>query len=764
MSINSFTLLRNVGQYDNVSAGAQIPLTKFSLVYAENGRGKTTIAAILRSLSTGEPKLINERKRLGAQHDPHIVLDCSGGQVSFQNGAWTAPKPDINIFDDAFVSANVCSGIEIETAHRQNLHELILGAQGVALNGVLQGHVTKIEEHNRKLRAKESAIPASSLGPFTVAKFCDLKPDADIEKKVKEAEQRLSAAQSADAIRQRAEFRSLALPNFDPDEIERVLASDLPGLEAAAAAQVQAHLRKIGRGSEAWIAEGMPRISEASKEADREVCPFCVQDLQGSPMIAHYQSYFSKAYANLKTTINETGKGINQVHGGDVPTAFERSIREAIQNCAFWKGFTEIPEVEIDTAAISRTWTAAREAVLTVLRSKAAAPLEPLSLSEDARAAISAYEVEQKEIQKISSSLQDANKRIAVVKEQAASANVPVLNSDLEKLKAQKVRYEPTMVPLCDDCIAEKAAKKATEALRAQAREALDTYRQTIFPTYETAINAYLARFNAGFRLSSVTSVNNRAGSSASYSVLINEQSVSLTSEDGPSFRTALSAGDRNTLALAFFFASLELDPNRAQQIVVIDDPMTSLDEHRSLATVQQIKVLYGLANQVIVLSHSKPFLCALWQNADAAIRSALRIGRANSGSNLSIWNVNDDCITEHDHRYALVTDYLAAGDPTVERSVAAALRPILEAFMRVAYPSVFPPGMLLGQFIGLCRQRHGGGSEILSVADADELRALLDYANLFHHDTNSAWQTEAINDAELVNFASRTLLFASRG
>jgi hypothetical protein len=50
-----------------------------------------------------------------------------------------------------------------------------------------------------------------------------------------------------------------------------------------------------------------------------------------------------------------------------------------------------------------------------------------------------------------------------------------------------------------------------------------------------------------------------------------------------------------------------------------------------------------------------------------------------------------------------------------------------------------------------------------LSVADRTELRALLDYANRFHHDTNPAWETAAINDQELVGFATRTLRFAAR-
>lgn len=51
----------------------------------------------------------------------------------------------------------------------------------------------------------------------------------------------------------------------------------------------------------------------------------------------------------------------------------------------------------------------------------------------------------------------------------------------------------------------------------------------------------------------------------------------------------------------------------------------------------------------------------------------------------------------------------------------------------------------------------------ILSQADIVELRDILDYANKFHHDTNPAYETEAINDQELAHFCDRTLRFARR-
>lgn len=106
--------------------------------------------------------------------------------------------------------------------------------------------------------------------------------------------------------------------------------------------------------------------------------------------------------------------------------------------------------------------------------------------------------------------------------------------------------------------------------------------------------------------------------------------------------------------------------------------------------------------SQVIVLSHSKPFLCQLWEGADAADRQAITIRRDAIGSTFALWDVNQDCITEHDRRHALVAAYLQVADPATERHVAAALRHILEAFMRVAYPATFAPGLLLGPFLGI--------------------------------------------------------------
>ncbi|HHW14408.1 MAG TPA: AAA family ATPase [Firmicutes bacterium] len=766
--INKLKLIRNIGQFDSVDGSATTTLARLTLVYAENGRGKTTLAAVFRSLATGDPVPITERRRLSAQKHPHIVLDCDGGPppAVFENGAWNRVLANMVVFDDVFVDQNVYSGLAVEAEHRQNLHELILGAQGVALNRQLQQLISRIEEHNTELRRKAAAVPAAERGALSVDEFCALAARADIDEVIQATERALAAAHNQDAVRNTPLFDTLNLPVFDIAAIDGVLQEDMPSLDAAAAARVQAHVASLGQGGETWISEGMRLLPQSATGASTGTCPFCAQDLAGSSVIAHYRAYFSAAYADLKRRVSEALEGINRTHGGDAPAAFERAVRVVIERRQFWSRFCDVPELQIDTAIIVRDWNAAREAVARELGAKQGAPLERMRLTQDAREALKVYEAHRQRIAALGKALIEANNAIRVVKEQAAAANPQAIAADLARLRATKARHIPDIARLCDDYLAEKAAKAQTEQQRDQARAALDQYRTTVFPAYQTSVNLYLQRFNAGFRLDSVTSTNTRGGPACTYSVVINDTAVSVAggtpSAGEPSFRNTLSAGDRNTLALAFFFALLDQDQGLANKVVVIDDPISSLDDHRSLTTVQETRRLAERAGQVIVLSHNKPFLCRIWEGADRCTRAALQLVRDGGGSSICSWDVEQDCITEHDRRHAMLREYLATGSGN-SREVARSIRLHLEAFLRVACPEYFPPGMMLGPFHNRCLQRVGTPQQILDADATRELGDLKEYANRFHHDTNPAWETEVINDAELRGFVQRTLGFMRR-
>jgi wobble nucleotide-excising tRNase len=765
--INRLQLIRNIGQFDSVTGLASHALAQLTLIYAENARGKTTLAAILRSLGANNPVPIVERSRLGAAHPPHIVLDCAGGPPAvFQDGAWSRSLDNIVVFDDEFVDQNVYSGLVVDSEHRQRLHELILGAQGIALNQRLQALVSRIEEHNGELRAKGNTIPAGERGAFSVDEFCNLPARADIDNAIQAAKRNVTAAREQDFVRNTAEFVSIGLPAVDIATIESVLQRDLPALDVHAAALVQEHLTRIGQGGEAWVADGLARSSRTDATGTSDICPFCAQDLAASPVIQHYRAYFSNAYEHLKQSVTEVVATNRQTHGGDIPAAFERAVRVAVERRQFWARFCDVPEITLDTAVIVRDWRVAIEAVAVVLAAKQAAPLDRVILSAEARTAVDTYEGHRAAIAVLNDELQRANAAVRIVKEQVVSANPMALASDLVRLKAIKARHTPSTNALCQAYLDEKVAKAATEVLRDQVRAELDQYRTTVFPSYQAAINIYLQRFSANFRLDRMTSTNTRGGSACTYSVTINNASIPISgttaSPGTPSFRNTLSAGDRNTLALAFFFASLDQDPLLASKIVVIDDPMTSLDEHRSLTTVQEVRNLVRRVQQVIALSHSKAFLCAIWQYANRQDCIPLAVSGTATGSTISSWAIADDSVTEYDRQYQRLREY-QPGNPTCSRLVAQDLRHVLEGFLRRCCPAHFRPGEVLGDLRRRIREQPAGSPPILSPAAVTELDAICEYANRFHHNSNPAWETERVNETELRGWVDRVLAFVSK-
>ncbi|MCH8950453.1 MAG: AAA family ATPase, partial [Chloroflexi bacterium] len=186
--INKLRLIRNIGPFDYVDQGANLELGRLTLIYAENGRGKTMLADILRSLATGDPVPIIGRRRLDALESPHVVVECAGGPPAvFENGSWNRRFPNMVVFDDAFVEQNVYSGLSVEAGHRQNLHEFILGAQAVSLSRRIEELIERRERHITALHTKSEAIPQGERGSLSVDDFCALEPRDNIDAAIREA-------------------------------------------------------------------------------------------------------------------------------------------------------------------------------------------------------------------------------------------------------------------------------------------------------------------------------------------------------------------------------------------------------------------------------------------------------------------------------------------------------------------------------------------------------------------------------------------------
>ena len=132
MFLKKITTIKNVGRFKaaRISGGEY---DRFTLIYGRNGRGKTTLCAILRSLQRNDPKLIQRRKTFLATSEPEVGLLLDSGFARFSDGAWTEVQPNIHIFDQQFVTDNVHGGDQIDVEHRRNFYRIVVGPAGVAL-------------------------------------------------------------------------------------------------------------------------------------------------------------------------------------------------------------------------------------------------------------------------------------------------------------------------------------------------------------------------------------------------------------------------------------------------------------------------------------------------------------------------------------------------------------------------------------------------------------------------------------------------------
>ena len=376
-----------------------------------------------------------------------------------------------------------------------------------------------------------------------------------------------------------------AVPTIDLVAIARVLEAGVPELDAAAAARVQAHLATVGRRAEEWIAEGMRRQAERPPALSNE-CVFCAQDLAGSPVISHYRSFFSEAYRQLQQQIIAASASITDMYSANAASSFERAVRPLVNAVNFWARFADIPTISVDTAVIAHDWQLAHELVAGLVARKQAAPLDAIAIPEDVRAAVKDYETHRNALETTNQQLQQANQIIAAVKQRAASANPAAISATLSRLQAVRARHTLATAALCDAYLLEKQAKTATEQLRDQARTALISIAPVYFQITKgrlTATSLNSMRASTWIVLQPPTRAEDRHAPTTSSSIILQLRLPAVIPKPGDhSFRNILSSGDRNALALAFFFASLELDLSLATKTIVIDDPISSLDDHRT--------------------------------------------------------------------------------------------------------------------------------------------------------------------------------------
>lgn len=400
-----------------------------------------------------------------------------------------------------------------------------------------------------------------------------------------------------------------------PAELDKVLSQTIEGISSTAEARLRDHMtahHMDGEG-EQWVADGMPYLVG-------DTCPFCGQDVKANDLISTFKGYFSDAYGELRTSVEQCEADISTGFGATALASMAQLVQRNKATAAFWKTYlkTDPPDLNLDADILPALKEMGVQASR-VINTKKSSPLSAVKLDDQYADAVQALSSAAEKVEGYNTAVLAFNEKIDDKKTATLASDSKTLAAQLERLKLSKERFLATTKVVCADYTQAVDKKKKLEQAKDKAKDTLDTHAATVFGKYEHAINDLLDGFNAGFRIGRVQQNYSGGVPGSSFEIVINKKAVALgdvKTVGKPSFRSTLSSGDRSTLALAFFLAKLFADPERAKKIVLFDDPFNSQDRSRRNRTKELLSRCAAECAQVIVLSHD-PFFLKLLHDAE---------------------------------------------------------------------------------------------------------------------------------------------------
>jgi len=753
--LKKFVSIKNVGVFRNSPASGDTELRKLTLVHADNGRGKTTLCAIMRSLKTGDSTLVIERKTLDGAGDPHVHLLIGGGTAEFKNGSWGSTCDHLEVFDADFIAANVYSGDAITHEHKKNICRFVLGAEGVKLAVAYDSADAAERAAATALSAAKADLQKIIPPGMGIDTFIALVEDPEVDKRIADKKAEFAVIKDSTTIQTKGSLAKLSIGEL-PENLDSLLGKTIEGVAADAEERIGKHLEKHKMESEAWLSEGLGYVVE-------ETCPFCGQGLAGSPVIGSFRSFFSEAYRAFQTELSTLETLVTGISNDATLLKVQKVIKDNATLVEFWKRYTDKPEPTLSFDDRIQPAAIKLRAVNELVTKKIATPLEVVKNS--ATTEIADWKTLREEVTAYNATVDAFNPAIAAVKKSSESKSTAALEQELATLEARKTRHGKEGAEAVKTYQGAVADKAAAEKAKEKAKDDLDAYNDKVMGAYQKTVNDMLTRFGAAFRLSRVeieyTGRAPRIGFAFGLRGVDVEPGGDKTPAGTPCFRNTLSSGDRSTLALALFMSQIKNRVDLANLIVIFDDPFTSLDEFRQQWTCYALRRLAEDAKQVIVLSHSLEFLKLIANRCDKPNTRTLKLEHINAGDSRIIeFNLDDAAAALVDKDVLKLRSYYY-GDEKDAPATVRCIRPVVENHMRKLAPDDCPAGNgWLGTFLGTIKAAPAGSVLTVFQPDYDDYDFLNTYTSPYAHDSGTS---PAINEQEARSAVRLTLKLIGR-
>ena len=747
--------ITGVGLFNDIRPAA-IQFKKISLIYGDNGRGKSTLASIMRSYTHSASNVLLSRKTFNSSVDQFIDLQFSqGNRAKFENNQWDRKFTDFHVFDLDFIDTNVYSGGEITPGQRKNLLSFALGQSAVAAKiefDAASQHATNCTTAKRNVEARLTGY----RGHYTLSQYIRLRSIDNIDDLIAANLVEQGKSQRISVIKNKNKLKKLTEFTVDIQNFFNVMYTTVDKIDENASSVVDAHFQHLSDdGAQKWISDGQKFLKE-------DTCPFCAQTVEGLSLIDAYKTYFNTEYRNFIKEISLLeNKKAAILSSFNIPLKNQEQI-SITENILSWGEYLSLNTPSLDINKLDELKTSLDGILTDCVKIKTASPLDKLEQKFEGECQAIIDKMVQC-VTEFNEQLDILNNQIDDYKTSLENINIQTLTEENNRLNAIKTRYSPAVVNLINEYTAAKAVETAALAEKEAKKNTLNTIMQATLGRYESSINILLQKFGAAFTIEEVTYNYRGTGEPRTeYALNLRGNRITLQGEDA-GFKTCLSEGDKRTLAFAFFIAVISEDQNLTNKIVLIDDPMCSFDTHRKQQTVNELKKICDNCKQLIILAHDAFFIKKLRDDFikklnDPNLLSLIKVVHTHGQfSTLVSLDLDIECESAYYKNHRLVSGYVN-GEPYNEKDVATAIRPLLEGYLHRRFPNHIPSGKLFGEIVQAIVASQPGSPLHHASSITNELNEINSYAGKFHHDTNANAANEPIFPGELIAYCTRAL------
>ncbi|WRE24499.1 AAA family ATPase [Helicobacter pylori] len=596
----------------------------YNVIFGNNGCGKTSLTRAFELLIS-KNKHIEKYRTISTAESPSIEFEFKDESYTIEpDSNIGAPSFKVEIYNSDFLHNNTPLNSEFGLKKLDNgtiiLEGSVLGEETKEINQ-LKDYKGKVEKRQKKIKDENSTetlitkqkseiekcdkeiekirrkvtsktIPIT-LDEIEINNFCEVSKN-----KFKVQEDALTNLKKDfdelnEAMKKFDDLKEMELPKdyqTIKDKLESLFSFDIDKEVGQVSEKIKEHISKVGR---EFIEKGI----ELQKEMPDNACPFCTQEITNN-IIQAYTSYFNKR-------IEQFNQDSLEVSGTLKKILEQWNIKEILQSFERFEPF-----IKKDSSTNKESLENALEQIKVLL--------EELQ-----------KEVVKKEGAKNKEEFQKIDKKLLEIQENIQK-HVNETRKILNEKKKQKEKLEKLKTKLKEARIKkakhdsydwqkskEEAKRKLSVLNRGHERlkcllEKIDNKLKKLNEQKRPdikIINSYLKALNLP-----------KYSLDKDYRIVLNSDALENSKAE-----MILSDGEKTTLVFAYFLARLKLfykKEDLKDLVVVIDDPISSLDEQRIYNTSYIVaKINQELAGealkdedkaQVFVLTHNHTFMARL--------------------------------------------------------------------------------------------------------------------------------------------------------